>query len=158
MSGGLCSDRAGGCVPRVSTAVPIWIAVYTQESFEDADRFDKLIRMSVEWVRRVCLSLPRVTENVQWGHDLVFKVAGKMFAVTPLEPAPHVLSFKCTPEDFAMLVERLGIVPAPYMARASWVALETFGALPRGEIERLLRGSYALVVAKLPKKTQAGLA
>ena len=84
--------------------------------------------MSVDWVRRVCLSLPHVTENVQWGYDLVFKVAGKMFAVTPLEPAPHALSFKCTPEEFATLVERPGIVPAPYMARASWVALETFGA------------------------------
>lgn len=108
--------------------------------------------MNTDWVRQHCLSLPGATENVQWGNDLVFKVAKKMFAVTALEPGIVWLSFKCTPEEFAELVERPGIVPAPYMARAKWVALETKGALPRAELARLLTKSYELVVAKLPKK------
>jgi predicted DNA-binding protein (MmcQ/YjbR family) len=95
---------------------------------------------------------------MQWGDDLVFKVGGKMYAVMPLIPAPVRLSFKCTPEEFADLVERPGVIPAPYMARAQWVALESFEALPRAEIKRLLRQSYELVFAKLPKKTQADLA
>ncbi len=113
--------------------------------------------MPAEWFRQHCLNLPHATENVQWGADLVFKVSGKMFAVLVLEPAPHCCSFKCTPEDFAELTERPGIVPAPYLARARWVALESFDALPRADIQRLLAASHQLVFAKLPRKTQAGL-
>ena len=50
-----------------------------------------------------------------------------------------------------------GIVPAPYLARNHWVALETEDALSAAEIERLIRRSYELVLAKLPKKIRAGL-
>jgi predicted DNA-binding protein (MmcQ/YjbR family) len=114
--------------------------------------------MDVEWIRKYCMALPHTTETVQWGYDLVFKIGGKMYAVTPLEPAPVWLSFKCSADDFGELTEREGIIPAPYMARAQWVALQTEGALPRAEIKRLLTRSYDLVMAKLPKKTQAALA
>jgi predicted DNA-binding protein (MmcQ/YjbR family) len=114
--------------------------------------------MSVDWVRRHCLSFRHTTEAVQWGHDLVFKVAGKMYAAMPLEPPFDVwLSFKCTPEEFAELTERPGIIPAPYMARAYWIALENEHALPAAEVKRLLRQSYELVLAKLPKKRRAAL-
>jgi predicted DNA-binding protein (MmcQ/YjbR family) len=81
-----------------------------------------------------------------------------MFAVLPLEPAPVRLSFKCSPEDFAELTERPGIVPAPYLARAHWVALESEDAIPAAELKRRLRNSYVLVFAKLPKKTREALA
>jgi predicted DNA-binding protein (MmcQ/YjbR family) len=108
--------------------------------------------MNVDWLREVCLSFPGTTEQIQWGYDLVFKVGGKMFAVTPLEPAPVCLSFKAAPENFAELTERPNIIPAPYLARAQWVALQTRDALPAGELARLLRDSYDMVFAKLPKK------
>ncbi len=110
--------------------------------------------MNVDWLREVCLSFPGTTEQIQWGYDLVFKVGGKMFAVTPLEPAPVCLSFKASPENFAELTERPNIIPAPYLARAQWVALQTRDALPAGELARLLRDSYDMVFAKLPKKTR----
>jgi predicted DNA-binding protein (MmcQ/YjbR family) len=55
------------------------------------------------------------------------------------------------------LTERPGVIPAPYSARAHWVALENEDALPRAEIRDLLRQSYDLVLAKLPKKKQAEL-
>jgi predicted DNA-binding protein (MmcQ/YjbR family) len=113
--------------------------------------------MNVEWIRRYCMSLPHTTETVQWGYDLVFKIGGKMYAVAPLEPAPVVLSFKCSPESFAELTERPAIVPAPYMARAQWVALQNEDALTAAELKRLLRQAYDLVFAKLTKKTQATL-
>jgi predicted DNA-binding protein (MmcQ/YjbR family) len=109
--------------------------------------------MNVDSLREICLSFPGATEQIQWGNDLVFKVGGKMFAVTPLEPAPVVLSFKASPEHFAELTERSDIIPAPYLARAQWVALQTRDALPAEELARLLRESYDLVLAKLPKKT-----
>lgn len=115
--------------------------------------------MDVESVREYCLSFPHATENVQWGADLVFKIAGKMFAVISLEAASdHCISFKCTPEKFAELTERSGIVPAPYVARYHWVALETFAALSDRELRSLLRNSYDLVFAGLPKKKQKQLA
>ena len=113
--------------------------------------------MDIEWVRQYCLSLPHATEQVQWGDDLVFKVGGKMFAAVPLEPAPRWLGFKCTEEEFADLVERPGIIPAPYLARAHWVSLESEDALTRDEVHRLLRQAHELVFAKLPKRLQTQL-
>jgi predicted DNA-binding protein (MmcQ/YjbR family) len=113
--------------------------------------------MNIDWVRQYCLSLPHSTEKVQWEDNLVFKVGGKMYAVVALEPGDHWLSFKCTLEEFAELVERPGIVPAPYLARAHWVSLQDPGALAQAEVKRLLREAYELVVAKLPKKTRAAL-
>jgi len=80
-----------------------------------------------------------------------------MYAVTVLEPGPLCLSFKCTPETFAELTERPGIIPAPYSARYHWVALESEDALPAAEIKRLIGESYEMVLGKLPKKTQAAL-
>jgi predicted DNA-binding protein (MmcQ/YjbR family) len=114
--------------------------------------------MDIEQVHAYCLSFPHVTEVVLWGNDLVFKIGGKMFAVIGLDPASdHGLSFKCTPEKFAELVERSGIVPAPYVARYHWVALEGFDALSEKELKALLRTAYDLVLAKLPKKLKAQL-
>jgi predicted DNA-binding protein (MmcQ/YjbR family) len=113
--------------------------------------------IDVDWLRKTCLALPGVTEQIQWGYDLVVKVGGKMFAVAPLEPAPVCLSFKCSDESFAELTERPKIIPAPYLARAKWVALESPDAIARGELSELLRASHALVFAKLPKRTQEEL-
>jgi predicted DNA-binding protein (MmcQ/YjbR family) len=113
--------------------------------------------MDATWVRRCCLAFPNATESVQWGNDLVFKIGGKMFAVAGLEPGPHWLSFKCTPEEFAELVERPGLVPAPYLARAHWVAIETGTTVPAKELQRLLRQAYDIVLAKLPRKTREAL-
>jgi predicted DNA-binding protein (MmcQ/YjbR family) len=113
--------------------------------------------IDVEFVRRVCMAQPHTTEHVQWGADLVFKVGGKMWVVTPLEPAPVCISFKCSPDDFADLTERPGIIPAPYMARAQWVALESEEALTPAELKQYLKKSYDLVFARLSKKAQAEL-
>jgi predicted DNA-binding protein (MmcQ/YjbR family) len=111
----------------------------------------------VDWVRELCLSFPGATEKVTWGHDLTFRINEKIFAVTVLEPAKVWLSFKCSAENFADLTERAGIIPAPYMARNQWVALETKEALPKEELAGLLRESYEQVFSKLPKKIQEAL-
>jgi len=113
--------------------------------------------MDIGWVRRHCLSLPHTTEKVQWTDNLVFKVGGRMYAVLALEPENHWLSFKCAPEEFAELVERPGILPAPYLARAHWVSLATEHALPQADIKQWLSQAHALVLARLPRKTRAAL-
>jgi len=110
--------------------------------------------MNIDQLRKLCLSFPAATEQIQWGDDLLFKVAGRMFAITALEPARVWLSLKVTPENFAELTERPGIIPAPYLARAKWIALESRDALSAAELATLLRSSYDLVVAKLPRKTR----
>jgi len=113
--------------------------------------------IDIDWLRNICLPLPGATEQIQWGNDLLFKVGGKMFAIAPLEPAPVCLTFKCSNESFAELTERPKIIPAPYLARAKWVALESPDAMTRGELSELLRTSYELVFAKLPKRAQEEL-
>jgi len=114
--------------------------------------------VNIEQLRELCLSFPGVTEQMQWGDDLLFKVGGKMFAVAPLVPAKIWISLKANPENFAELTERPGIIPAPYLARAKWISLETADALPDAEIAQLVRGSYELVLAKLPRKMRESVA
>jgi predicted DNA-binding protein (MmcQ/YjbR family) len=113
--------------------------------------------MDVEQVRDYCLSLPHTTERVQWGDNLVFKVGGKIYAILGLEPGENWLTLKSTPEEAAELIERPGIIRAPYVGGSHWVTIETANALQRDESEQLLRQSYDLIFAKLTKKTQAAL-
>ncbi len=115
------------------------------------------LQMNLEKLRAHCLSHPGVTEQIQWGADLVFKVGGKMFCVACTEPAPNAMSFKCDDVTFAELIERDGAIPAPYLARAKWVALETFDTLPDRELTPLVTRAYELVRDKLPKKMIAQL-
>ena len=116
--------------------------------------------MDLETIRRYSKSLPHVEEDVKWGHDLCFLIGRKMFCVLNLEPArgdKSMVAFKATPEEFAELVEREGVIPAPYMARNHWVSLEEYSALPWRELQERIARSYALVKATLPKKLQAAL-
>ena len=114
--------------------------------------------MHIDELRELCLSFPGATEQTVWEGDLTFKVANKMFAHTVLEVAPVWLSFKCSPENFAEFTERPGIIPAPYLARASWVALESHQAMDHAEAQLLLRNSYDLVLAKLPRRIRESIA
>src|ERR1700743_2481236 len=114
--------------------------------------------MHAEELRKHCLSFPGSTEHEIWGNDLTFKVGNTMFAHTVLDVAPVWLCFKTSDEKFAELTERQNVMPAPYLARAKWVALESREAIPATELRELLREAYDLVVAKLPKKIQASLA
>ncbi len=111
--------------------------------------------MNQETIRALCLSWPGVTESLQWGEHMVLKTGGKIFAVVNLEAAGNAMSLKVPAAEFAELCEREGILPAPYLARASWVALETFDAMPAKELRARLRQSYDMVVAKLPRKVVA---
>jgi predicted DNA-binding protein (MmcQ/YjbR family) len=111
--------------------------------------------MTIAAVRTFCRTLANVTEDIKWGHDLCFCVGGKMFTVVSLE-RPHSIAFKCAPETFGELIERPGIIPAPYMARNMWVQEQELGeVLGRQELETLIRTSYDLVVARLPKSKRA---
>ncbi len=113
--------------------------------------------MKIDQLRKICLSFAGATEQIQWEDDLLFKVGGKMFALTPLEPARVWLTLKADAEEFGELTERPGIIPAPYLARAKWIAIESPETLPQTEVAALLRKSYDLVVTKLPRGVRESL-
>jgi predicted DNA-binding protein (MmcQ/YjbR family) len=119
--------------------------------------------MDTEQTRAFLLSLPLVEETLQWGDNLVFwvgdkAVGGKMFALMNLDAGRAVLSFAAGPEGFAELTEREGVIPAPYMARIYWVAMERWSALRSPELQQRLRAARDLVADKLPPRTRAVLA
>ena len=113
--------------------------------------------MNIEKLREFCMSLPHATEDVKWGNDLCFSVGGKMFCASGLDQAAGQLSFKCTPEKFAELVEREGVIPAPYVARYHWVAIQDPKAVSDDELEDLISRAYLLVYEKLPAKQRKSL-
>ena len=110
--------------------------------------------MTLQRIREICLAMPGATEQIQWGSDLVFKIGGKMFCVActePVAPSKVAMSFKCDDETFAELVERDGVLPAPYLARAKWVALQQFDTLDASQLLPLITRAFEIVSAKLPK-------
>jgi predicted DNA-binding protein (MmcQ/YjbR family) len=111
--------------------------------------------MNVDSIRAYCLSFPQARENLQWGEDLCFKVAGKIFATLSLGSVPQSLCFKCMPEKFAELCEQEGISPAPYVGRYKWVLLERLDVLGDEELKDLIRQSYEMVAGKDKGKAKA---
>src|SRR5207248_8730790 len=98
--------------------------------------------MNFDSVRKFCLSLPHATEDVQWGDDLLFRIAGKIFTSYNLNPASrHRITFKCTPERGAELLEIGGIERAPYVGRYGWISLRSLDVLPSAELKQLLQSS-----------------
>jgi|SRR5579862_1403179 len=106
--------------------------------------------MDVDSIRAYCLAFPETTEKLQWGDALCFKVRGKMFAVMGLDRVR--LTFKCTAETFAEMIEREDIIPAPYLGHRNWVMLNRLDALGSAELRDAIQNSYEMVVANAPKR------
>lgn len=127
--------------------------------------------MDAERLRAYILTLPHVVETMQWGANLVFwvgdkAIGGKMFALINLdEPADAadrkrhpLVSYAAGPVRYADLLEREGLIPAPYMARIHWVAAEQWNVFPNAEWQRELAAAQALTLEKLPAKVRATFA
>ena len=111
----------------------------------------------VDWIRKLCLSLPDVTEDMPWGDHLCFKTRGKIFAGVGLADGrlPRI-TLKASPESFHDLLETEGIIPAPYVGRYKWIQIASSNLLPAADLESLIRQSYEMVAAKAPRaKTSA---
>ena len=111
--------------------------------------------MTPEAVEAHCLSLPAATLHVQWGGTHVFKVGGKIFAMTG--GAVWGLAFKASDMAFELLCEQGLARPAPYLQRAKWVQLLEPHALSEAEIRAYLDQAHAIVSAKLTRKLRAEL-
>ena len=108
--------------------------------------------MTIDSLRSICLGFPHSTEDIKWGQDLCFCVGAKMFLVIVPDKSPICASFKTTPEEYAMLFERPGFIPAPYAARNHWVYVEDINLVSTIEWKRFAKNSYDLVVARLPSR------
>jgi predicted DNA-binding protein (MmcQ/YjbR family) len=114
--------------------------------------------MNPESLRHYCLSLPATTEDFPFDEQtLVFKVQGKMFALTDVDDFASI-NLKCDPERAAELREQYdSIRPGYHMNKKHWNTVLLDGSLPDALIKELILHSYQLVVAGLPKKLREGL-
>ncbi len=110
-------------------------------------------------LRKLCAGWPGVTAGIKWQDDLIFMVAGKMFCGLCVHGAHKgKFALKVEAERFLEFTDRPGVVPAPYMARAHWIAMDDPSVLPKAELQALVRRAYELVREKLPRKLQRELA
>ena len=109
--------------------------------------------MNIEELRTICISMPKVTEEFPFDQDtLVFKVAGKMFALISLSN-PETVNLKCDPETAIELRERYnGVKPGYHMNKKHWNTVMMDGDYNDQLLKSWVLNSYHLVYNKLPKK------
>lgn len=110
--------------------------------------------MNIEQFREYCLAKKGVTEDLPFGPDtLVFKVMGKMFALSGLERLPPQVNLKCEPERSIELREEFdgAIIPGYHMSKTHWNTI-FLNEVPPNLITELVDLSYDLVISKFTKK------
>jgi predicted DNA-binding protein (MmcQ/YjbR family) len=102
-------------------------------------------------LRDQCLSFIGAEETFPFGPDTsVFKVAGKMFALSRLAATPLAVSLKCEPALAEALREVHGaVLPGYHLNKRHWNTVIIDGSLPERMIEDMIEDSYDLVVSKL---------
>lgn len=113
--------------------------------------------MNVEDISAICLSMPKTTQDIKWGHDLVFSIGGKMFCVVGLDQTPTSASFKVTDEEFEEISNWPGFKPAPYVAKYKWVLIDDITKMNQSKWEHYIGQSYNLVKDKLSPKLKKAL-
>ncbi len=115
--------------------------------------------MDFRALRDYCTARPGVTEEFPFGETtLVFKVMGKMFALTDVKALPLTVNLKCDPDLAVELRERYPAVrPGYHMNKTHWNTVELDGSLSVEEVKKMIDHSYELVVGGLPKRAQAAL-
>lgn len=114
--------------------------------------------MNIEEYRDFCLAKTAVSEEFPFDENtLVFKVAGKMFALADVTEFESI-NLKCDPENAIELRERYPAVqPGYHMNKKHWNTVVLDGSIPDPLIYQWINDSYQLVIESLPKKTKASL-
>jgi predicted DNA-binding protein (MmcQ/YjbR family) len=114
--------------------------------------------VTLESYRKHCLSKKGVTEGFPFGEEvLVFKVLGKMFALSGVENFESI-NLKVDPEEGVLMREQYpAVLEAYHMSKIHWVTVMMDGTVPDKLIKQWIDVSYDLVVAGLPRKEQAKL-
>ena len=116
--------------------------------------------MDIETLRTYCLQKKGTSEGFPFGEEvLVFKVMGKMFALTGLMNIPLTVNLKCDPELAMELRERYeAVVPGYHMNKTHWNTVTLDGSIPKREILEMIDHSYDLIVKSLKKAEREKLA
>ena len=114
--------------------------------------------MHIEAFRDYCLQLPGATEDFPFDQQtLVFKVGGKMFALTDVDSFESV-NLKCEPGKAVELREQYeGVLPGYHMNKKHWNTVRTDGSIPDRLLQEWIKDSYSLVKQGLPKKIRGSL-
>jgi predicted DNA-binding protein (MmcQ/YjbR family) len=115
-------------------------------------------QMNIETFREYCLSKKATTEDFPFDQEtLVFKVGGKMFALTGIEQFQSI-NLKCDPELAIELREKYdGITPGYHMNKKHWNSVKMDGSVPMKVVQKMIDDSYSLVVSSLPKREREKL-
>lgn len=110
-------------------------------------------------LRRYCLAKPRASEDFPFGDEVsVFKVVGRIFAISALRGIPLEVSLKCDPDLAAAFRARYGAVqPGYHLNKRHWNTVTLDGSIPDEEVEAMIDDSYDLVVERLPKSQRDAL-
>jgi predicted DNA-binding protein (MmcQ/YjbR family) len=109
--------------------------------------------MDIEAIRKFCLSLPAVSEGIKWKHNLCFMIAGKIFLMADLD-GPFGVALKVNDEEFDNLVNKEGIIAAPYLGSKKWIKVRDENHFTIKEWKHYILQAWELKKAKLPKKLQ----
>ena len=103
--------------------------------------------MTATELRDWCLSFPGAEETFPFTPETsVFKIAGKMFALSPLASEPPKVSVKCEPElGEALRFEHTSVEPGYHLNKRHWITVECNGDLPDARLRELIEDSYDLV-------------
>jgi len=112
--------------------------------------------MDLEIFRDYCLSKKGVTEGLPFGPDvLVYKVMGKMFALTSLNEEFFRISLKNLPEiNQELRAEYSSVLPGYHMSKQHWNTIHIDGSIKSSLIKEWIDQSYDIILKSLPKKIQ----
>jgi predicted DNA-binding protein (MmcQ/YjbR family) len=115
--------------------------------------------MSPGELRDRCLSFAGAEETFPFGPKTsVFKVAGKMFALSQLGASSLRVSVKCEPRLAATLRQaHPAVIPGYHLNKRHWNTVIIDGSLPDDTVADMIEDSYDLVVSKLPQATRRDL-
>ena len=115
--------------------------------------------MNAAQLRRWCLAQPGAVEEFPFTPEhSVFKVAGKMFALSALDRTPLEVSVKCEPELALQLRETYAAIrPGYHLNKTHWNTVTLDGSLPDQLVRDLIEDSYDLVVGALPRRVREQL-
>ena len=115
--------------------------------------------MTPSELRHLCLSFPGSAETFPFGPNTsVFKVAGKMFALSVLGETPLRVSVKCEPALAGQLrAAHACVIPGYHLNKRHWNTVIIDGSLPPQMVADMIEDSYDLVVSRLPKSARGAL-
>lgn len=110
-------------------------------------------------LREHCLSFPGSAETFPFGPQTsVFKVSGKIFAISRLHENPLRVSLKCEPSLAEQLREAHAAVnPGYHLNKRHWNTVIIDGSLPQRMVMDMIEDSYDLIVSKLPRSRRRAL-